>query len=606
MDKGVTGFGSFITSRICLQVPEYQRHYAWDEKQWEDLWNDIYHLETGRTHYFGTIILMEKGVHEEMLALPFDRLEIVDGQQRMATSLILVREIIARLDERGELSADHMRKLKEDYLRYESVYKLELLGDDREFFRRYIIEEEDPVEIRTPSQSRLKRAKQFFKKKLKEVETGLATQNFNEFLTELLRKMNQMELMVYPIKETTEAARMFELVNDRGKLLTNLEKTKSYLMYMVYLTAPTEEQERYLRDLNDCFGNIFKAIMEIQSSKHGTNMEEDDVQRYHFIIHASEEMLLIPPDFRYTWTRAEAAPQYMKILKAYIMRTYRSNKKKCLQTILNYTKDLESAFFTLKDILQYDRGDEVGNCVERILLLGRVANFYPLLIAYWMKHAEDAGVLETVLNIIETLIFRVYATGRRRADAGRSTLYDLAWNTHQDLIGHSELVKELKSLVSQYEWDVRFEDHLRSNDYYDRSLGNDIRYLLYEYESFLRAEQGEPLEFALSEILSRDESRRPNYEIEHIWPQDPSRLGLSDDELAEHEKSVDKLGNLTLASKGWNRRLSNAPFSRKCEEYTKSGLKVQRVLPSYGHWGKKQIEERENKIVTFSLERWKI
>ena len=64
--------------------------------------------------------------------------------------------------------------------------------------------------------------------------------------------------MVYPIKETTEAARMFELVNDRGKPLTNLEKTKSYLMYMVYLTAPTKEQERYLRDLNDCFGNIFK------------------------------------------------------------------------------------------------------------------------------------------------------------------------------------------------------------------------------------------------------------------------------------------------------------------------------------------------------------
>jgi len=518
----------------------------------------------------------------------------------------LLREIIAQLEKRKELSADHMRKLREDYLRYESVYKLELLGDDREFFRRYIIEEEDPVEIRTPSQDRLKRSKQFFKRKLKEVETGLTTEDFSGFLTELLRKMNKMELMVYPIKETTEAARMFELVNDRGKLLTNLEKTKSYLMYMVYLTAPAEEQERYLRDLNDCFGNIFKSIMGIQSSKHGVGIKEDDVQRYHFIIHASEEMLLYPPDFKYTWTRAEAAPQYMEILKAYIMRTYRSNKKKCLQIILNYTKDLESAFFALRDIMQYDREDALGDCLERVFLLGRVANFYPLLMAFWLKHPGDVQLLEAILRAIETLIFRVYAIGRRRADAGRSNLYDLSRNIHQGSVNHFEVIKELQSLTGGYEWDSRFEAHLRSDDFYDRTIRNDMKILFYEYESFLRAEQGEPLEFALSEILSRDESGRPNYEIEHIWPQDPSRLSLSDEELTEHEQSVDKLGNLTLASKGWNRRLSNSPFDMKCKEYKKSGLKVQRILPSYGGWGKNQIGERENKLLTFSLKRWKI
>jgi len=524
----------------------------------------------------------------------------------MATSLILLREIIARLDEGGELSADHIRRLREDYLRYESVYKLELLGDDREFFRRYIIEGEEPFEIRTPSQNRLKRANQFFKRKLKEVETGLSTEDFNGFLTELLRKMNMMELMVYPIKETTEAARMFELVNDRGKLLTNLEKTKSYLMYMVYLTAPTEEQERYLRDLNDCFGNIFKSIMEIQSSKHGTNIEEDDVQRYHFIIHASKEMLLMPPDFKYPWARVEAAPQYMKILKAYIMRTYRANKKKCLRILLEYAKDLEGAFFALKEILQSNKDEELRNNLERILLLGRVANFYPLLMAYWMKHKEDESVLKVILQVIEALILRVYAIGRRRADAGRSTLYDLAHDIRQETIGHHELIRSLKSLVEKYEWNARFEGHLRSIDFYDRTLGNDIRFLLYEYESFLRKEQGEPLEFALSEILSRDEWRRPNYEIEHIWPQNPSRLGLSKDELEEHKENVDKLGNLTLAAKGWNRRLGNASFKQKCNEYKKSSFKIQRILQLSKEWGKGQIKERENKLVTFSLIRWKI
>ena len=130
--------------------------------------------------------------------------------------------------------------------------------------------------------------------------------------------------------------------------------------------------------------------------------------------------------------------------------------------------------------------------------------------------------------------------------------------------------------------------------------------MLYEYESFLRKEQGEPLEFALNEILSRDEWRRPNYEIEHIWPQNPSRLGLSSDELTKHEQNVHKLGNLTLVAKGWNRRMGNAPFKRKCKEYKKSSFKIQRILQLNREWGKKQIEERENKLVTFVLMRWKI
>ena len=606
MDKGLYNFGRLITSRLCLQVPEYQRHYAWDEKQWEDLWNDIYYLETGKTHYFGTIILMEKVMHEEMPGLWFDRLEIVDGQQRIGTTLMLLREIIAQLEKSKGLSKDRIRRLKEDYLRYENVYKLELLGDDREFFRRYIIEGEEPFEIRTPSQDRLKRARQFFREKLKEVEARLSPEEFKEFLIQLMRKMDTMEVMVYPIKETTEAARMFELVNDRGKILTNLEKTKSYLMYMVYLTAPIEEQERDLRDLNDCFGNIFKSIMEIQNSRYGLDIKEDDVQRYHFIIHATKDMLLIPPDLKYPWTRMEAAPQYMHILKAYTMRMYRADKKRCLDIILDYAKDLENAFFALKGILQYDRNDELRNCLERIFLLGRVANFYPLLMAYWMRFKNEEDELKEILRLIEAMIFRVYAIGRRRADAGRGRLYDLAHDIHRGLISYDELIKTLKSLVQYYEWDRRFEEHLKAKDFYYRSIGNDIRYLLYGYESSLRKEQGERLEFTLSEILSRDKSRRPNYEIEHIWPQDPSKLGLSEEESKEHEEYVDKLGNLTLAAKGWNRRMSNEPFDKKCEEYKKSRLKIQWKLTFYKKWGRKQIEEREEKLVSFALKQWKI
>jgi len=69
---------------------------------------------------------------------------------------------------------------------------------------------------------------------------------------------------------------------------------------------------------------------------------------------------------------------------------------------------------------------------------------------------------------------------------------------------------------------------------------------------------------------------------------------------------VNKLGNLTLATKGWNRSIGNKPFSEKREKYKDSNLRVQRELASYETWGRKQIEEREDKIVKFALSRWSI
>jgi len=605
MDKGVYSFGKLITSHICLEIPEYQRHYSWDEKQWDDMWNDIYYLEPGKTHYFGTVIFMEKDSPEGMPGIWFDKLEIVDGQQRIATSLILIREIISILEKLNVFSKDHIRKLKEDYLRYESVYKLELLGDDREFFRRYIIEGEEHFEVETPSQDKLKRGKLFFNEKLKEIKNILSIENYNEFITQFMRKINTMELMVYPIKETTEAARMFELVNDRGKDLTNLDKTKSYLMYMIYLTANVKEQERYLRDLNDYFGKIFKCIMNIQNSKYGQDIMEDDIQRYHFIIFADEDVLLIP-QINVHYTRSEASAQYMNIIKPYIMRLYRKDKNACLSFILHYARDLENAFLTLKEILQYDEDDEIQKFLNRIFLLNRPANFIPLLISCWNIFKNKQNDITQILDAIETMIFRVYAIGRRRADAGRPSLYDLSYDVRKHNSKCDQILIPLKTLIRNYEGSRKFQEHLQSLDFYDRISGNDIRYMLYLYESFLRKEQGEPLEFTLNEILSRDKGGRPIYEIEHILPQDSSELNLNEEELRDHEEYVHSLGNLALASKNWNRSMGNKPFNKKCERYKTSGIKMQRKLVEYKKWGKEQIIKRGNEIINFALERWKI
>ena len=94
------------------------------------------------------------------------------------------------------------------------------------------------------------------------------------------------------------------------------------------------------------------------------------------------------------------------------------------------------------------------------------------------------------------------------------------------------------------------------------------------------------------------------YEIEHIWPQDTSMLQLTEEEQKQHEEYVNKLGNLTLAAKGWNKSMGNKPFDIKREKYKNSLFRVQKELAHYNMWGKKQIEKREMDIIKFALKRW--
>jgi hypothetical protein len=600
MDKGLHQLESLFSPRICFQVPVFQRNYSWDEKQWTDLWNDLYYLETGKIHYFGTIILMEKGKKPVAPGVRFEEFGVVDGQQRMTTTLILLSEILRQLEAVGDLTEENLRKLKEDWLRFQSIYKLELLGDDREFFRRYIIDgEKSPSTSLTPSQDRLNRAKVFFKTKFEDLQKQ-NPEEFRKFPALLMEKIEEMEVMVYPLKETSEAARMFELVNDRGKILTNLEKTKSYLMYMIYLAAPSEEQERYLRDLNDRFGNIYRWIAEIQRTACGQEITEDSIQRYHFITYATKEML---PDYV---TRAEASYDYSAILKNNIIDKYRKDKKECLALVLNYTKELENAYSVFRDLLTYNMDEETRVLLEKILLLGRAANFYPLLEASWVKFKDDPEKVREILRLIEIIAFRIYAIGKRRADSGRPTLYDLAFKIKKGIITFPFITEELKGLAIDYEPDNDFLEDLKDVKFYGRVTGTDKRYLLYHYETSLRKAAMEPIEFTLAEVLSRDEYGKPKYEIEHIWPQDTGKLGLDDAGLKEHEANLNRLGNLTLAAKGWNASMGNDKFEDKCVEYKKSLFRVQTELVNYGTWGKTQIDQREGKLLKFALEKWKI
>lgn len=591
MEQGLTTFEELVIAPRVFQVPIYQRNYSWKEPQLEDLWNDLFYLGESKRHYFGTVLLKttDKIKAAGELEKEFEVYEIIDGQQRLTTTLILLREIIVQLEKvYGESVPEdiqgELRDLKNSYLNYKGVYKLELLGEDKEFFKKVIEGEEYPDEILTPSQRRLRKGSVFYRNKLNEIKAENPA-NFKNFLIELKDKIENLEIIKYGVENQSDAVLIFETVNDRGIDLSRLDKTKSFLMHMVYLSEP-EDAEQYLKQLNERFSNVFRYFEKIKDTDRGKNLDEEKIQRYHFVT------------FEAGGNR-DTSYNYLDFLKRKIREKYRrGDRQGCLKYALKYARDLEKAFYAATEVITYNAPDELGLLLEKLYTQRSVAIFYPLLIAIWMKYRDQRDKIKEILRLIEILAFRVHGIGRRRSNTGETRVYRMAYKIHREGQKFNETKQELKYITRHYEGDENFEKNLKAENFYQRIRKRGQKYLLFEYEKYLREKAKEPLEINLQQILSND------FQIEHIWSRNAK---IVSEELKEiHEQYKDRLGNLTLASRSWNAHWGNKSFDVKRDEYQGSSLRVQKKLSSFTNWGKEQIEEREERVRKFAMERWRI
>ncbi|HEY53849.1 MAG TPA: DUF262 domain-containing protein, partial [Caldilineae bacterium] len=92
--------GRLFLDRI-FHVPDYQRGYAWEKKQWDDLLQDLELLPKGRNHFTGTIVLCPNSHFSSPFRDEEGRLytnvDIIDGQQRLTTIVLLLLVVQAEM-----------------------------------------------------------------------------------------------------------------------------------------------------------------------------------------------------------------------------------------------------------------------------------------------------------------------------------------------------------------------------------------------------------------------------------------------------------------------------------------------------------------------------
>lgn len=124
MNSQLASVSKLFTEQL-FRIPDFQRGYAWGERQLKDFWNDIEQLEPNKNHYVGvlTVERVPESVYlrwdDDLWIIKdkgYEPYYIVDGQQRMTTIIILVQSILDRIDAKTKLNHFDRNDIKRKYL----------------------------------------------------------------------------------------------------------------------------------------------------------------------------------------------------------------------------------------------------------------------------------------------------------------------------------------------------------------------------------------------------------------------------------------------------------------------------------------------------------
>ena len=150
---------SNILEGKIFQIPNYQRGYAWEIKQWKDFVQDIDALIDDEiiSHYTGTIVIYQPNTKpaEYYGTKKLEIVDIVDGQQRLTTCSLYLSIILKELIKCGQEDFNAEIPI---YLYSRSKSKLRLNNDTADFYLDLISKGVSNIEANSVHQKRIYQA----------------------------------------------------------------------------------------------------------------------------------------------------------------------------------------------------------------------------------------------------------------------------------------------------------------------------------------------------------------------------------------------------------------------------------------------------------------
>ena len=559
----------FFIGKI-LNIPEYQRSYAWEKQNVRDLIEDINEsLETNSNHYIGTVVLAKTTTQ--------DNYNIVDGQQRLTTILMMMNVLILRLKDKEDV--DYYKRLYIFDKNYDK-YKLTPLDRDANYFFK-LLQENVNDEPKSRSQRYLTEVYEEIKNAVEDIVT-----NKKQFL----RAIENLQILEFIEEDEGDAIRIFQTVNDRGKELTRMDKIKSLLFYFSnkYL------DKKYDHTVNETFGEIFELYdnIKLTGEKQGINIiasklfNEDDILRYHHITFSNESY-------------DPTVSQVMENVKNELM-SFRKNKQfDALEKYLNSYLDSLLKFTTaFSNVINKTKTDNKYYKIFKIL--GISAVYYPIVMQLEKLELLDE-ILPTknikVIDMIEIIDVRVL---KIREYAGKKKIGQVAWSLNNQEWSITEIEEHLLWFNSFEINNERFKSDLSYRSYYDNT--GLLRLLFIDYNERFTGN-----EYSIEELKY---IMQTNPTIEHILSQTPKftpeSYGFKDEDEFKEFQGI--IGNLTILEKSINSSIQNKDLVEKIKGYDKSMFSITRKLSTKISlskvFNKSDLDNRTKELIADFATRW--
>lgn len=591
---------SNILEGKIFQIPDYQRGYAWEAKQWKDFVQDIDALIDDKiiSHYTGTIVIYQPNTKptENYGTKKLEIVDIVDGQQRLTTCSLYLSIIIKELIKIGE---DEFNAEIPIYLYSGSKSKLRLNNDTADFYLDLISKGFSNIEANSVHQKRIHEAYNFLRKHIQE-QLHIRAEKGEEYLRDLfdaiIRKLN---FSFYPIEFESEIGMTFELMNSRGKDLSSMELLKNYLMYWVYRNIPDiSEKDDFTSIINKTWKEVYINIAKANGS-------ESQCLRIAWTLFVN----YTPKNWNgYSGFKSDDVIPLRNFSK--------KTKDEVKSFLLKFVDGLALISKHYSIIIKPDQAcfdDNELSLLTKIRNAGNIANYLPLMVAARIKREGNEILNDEYIDFlksIEMFSFRVFLWEGKRSNAGLSKFYRWADDVYTSRHPLNSITEWIYGTINWYSHENGFRKSLTEDFYEWYHYKRLLKYTLFEYELYLLQGKNKPK-------LSWEELTDST--IEHILPQNPvaSSNWLNKWTDEDRKKYLHDISNLVLTKD--NSRYSNFEFDRKSKGindkgnkiyefyYSNSDIKQERkIAHDFEDWTPENCKKRRVELTDWIIKNWGI
>ena len=566
-------------------VPDYQREYVWKTEHVEQLLSDINAERASNVpakapeYFIGSIVVCpgSDGV-----------LELIDGQQRMTTLFLIlcaIRDRIKELDKEppgplgSQIAATSTDTVGRDHFRYRLDLQYEDSGDILKHIAEDTLKRAD-VE-RTRSIANILNARTVTLDFLKQEfgDDAGALRAFYGYLT------NKVKLIRILTKDVAKALKIFETINDRGAVLDAMDLLKNLL----FMKASRDDFEKLKVRWKELQDTIF-------------DMGEKPLRFLRYFIFSRYDVEVLREDEIYGWfAKHEDICDYAVTPPRFVEELLRA-----AQAYRNFRNCL-------------DQSGSKNRYLENLRLLGGRAARQHLILLLAGRHLQK-DLFDQLAREVEDLFF-VYVISREPTRDFERNFARWAGEL-RDITNSADLEAFIarRFVRAKAELSDRFDDALRR-----LSVGSVQQYRLL----YILAKLTQHIDLkAYGETEGTkwlSNYTRGGFEIEHIFPQQPSNEATAEFGGFEDPHIADLLGNLVLVEKSINASLGNGSYSQKRDVYPQSKLLLTKSLavrPSVGsntkidlavaflhpftEWNEAAVIKRQNKLMVLARSVWRL